>query len=278
MSAPGTSPAGGLPYRAVPRFVARQPILTREEQVFGYELLFRGGVENYFHCSDAEAASRSTLDSSMLLGLDVLCGTRRAFINCTREVLLKDYITLLPAHQTVVEILESVEPDDLTIAACQRLKEAGYMIALDDFDVNDPREVLPEFADIIKVDLKNTPPKRQPELINKYGPWRCRMLAEKVETREEFVAARKAGFIYFQGFFLSQPEILTTHEIPANRLNYIRMLQAVSKEQLNPREIENLVKIEASICYRLLRYLNSPAFAFGNEIHSAACAVAVGGA
>ena len=89
----------------------------------------------------------------MLLGLDVLCGTRRAFINCAREILLKDYITLLPAHQTVVEILESVKPDDLTIAACQRLKEAGYMIALDDFDINDPREVLTEFADIIKVDL-----------------------------------------------------------------------------------------------------------------------------
>jgi EAL and modified HD-GYP domain-containing signal transduction protein len=252
----------------VARFVARQPIFTRDEQVFGYELLFRDGIENYFYCSDSEAASRSTLDSSMLLGLDVLCGTRRAFINCTYDVLLKDYMTLLPANQAVVEILESVKPDPLVIAACQRLKEAGYLIALDDFTSEDPRQPLTDFADIIKVDLKFTTRKHQAELIKKYGPWRCRMLAEKVETKEEFKAAKDAGFVYFQGFFFSHPEVLTTHEIPANRMNYIRMLEAVSKEVLDPREIENLVKLEASICYRLLRYLNSAAFGFGSEIHS----------
>jgi hypothetical protein len=95
------------------RFVARQPILTKEEKVFGYELLFRDGVENYFCPSDAEAASRSTVDTSMLIGLDVLCDGRRAFVNCTRDMLLKDYVTLLPSQQTVVEILESVEVDDL---------------------------------------------------------------------------------------------------------------------------------------------------------------------
>jgi hypothetical protein len=95
------------------RFVARQPILTKDEKVFGYELLFRDGVESYFCPTDPEAASRSTLDTSLLMGLDVLCDGRRAFINCTREMLLKDYITLLPSSQAVVEILESVEPDEL---------------------------------------------------------------------------------------------------------------------------------------------------------------------
>jgi c-di-GMP-related signal transduction protein len=94
-------------------------------KVFGYELLFRDGMENYFRSSDPEAASRSTLDSSLLMGLDVLCNGSRAFINCTRDTLLKDYVTLLPSSQTVVEILETVEPDDLVMAACQRLKEAG---------------------------------------------------------------------------------------------------------------------------------------------------------
>jgi c-di-GMP-related signal transduction protein len=270
VSAPGTSPpdAGKSPYRAISRFVARQPIFTRDEQVFGYELLFRDGVENCFANPDPEAASRTTLDSSMLLGLDVLVGTRRAFINCTYDVLLKDYITLLPAAQTVVEVLESVKPDALIIAACQRLKEAGYLIALDDFAYEDPREALTDFADIIKVDLKFTNPQRQAELIKRYGPWRCRMLAEKVETKDEFKAAKDAGFVYFQGYFFSHPEILTTHEIPANRLNYIQMLQAVSKEDLDTKEIEKLVKIEASICYRLLRYMNSSAFGFASEIHS----------
>ena len=250
------------------RFVARQPILTRDEKIFGYELLFRDGVLDYFHCADGEAASRSTLDSSMLMGLDVLCGNHRAFVNCTREILLKDYITLLPPQQTVAEVLETVEADDLVIAACQRIKEKGYLIALDDFIGNDPRAPLTDLADILKVDVRRTTPSERVMLVKKYGPWRCRLLAEKVETREEFLAAREAGFVYFQGYFFRRPELMVAREIPANRLNYLRMLEAVSKPELDNDVIENLVKSEASICYRLLRYLNSAAFAFQNEIHS----------
>jgi c-di-GMP-related signal transduction protein len=106
-SSPARAEAKARP-DSLARFVARQPILTKDEKVFGYELLFRDGVENYFCPPDAEAASRSTLESSMLLGLDVLCDGQRAFMNCTREMLLKDYVTLLPPNNTVVEVLESV--------------------------------------------------------------------------------------------------------------------------------------------------------------------------
>jgi c-di-GMP-related signal transduction protein len=257
------------------RFVARQPILTRDEKVFGYELLFRDGVEDFFQSPDPDAASRSTLNTSMLLGLDVLCDGHRAFINCTREILLKDYITLLPSEQTVVEVLETVPADDLVVAACRRLKEAGYVIALDDFAMNDPREVLTDLADIIKVDLRSTSAEDAAAMVKRYGPWRCRMLAEKVETREEFIAAKKAGFLYFQGYFFRKPEILTAHEIPANQLNYLRMLKAVSQRELDVREIENLVKSEAALCYRLLRYLNSAAFGFAAEIRSVKHALAI---
>jgi len=257
------------------RFVARQPILTKHEKVFGYELLFRDGVESYFCPPDPEAASRSTLDTSLLMGLDVLCDGRRAFINCTRDMLLKDYITLLPSSQTVVEILESVEPDDLVMAACQRLKEAGYTIALDDFGVEDPRQPLTDIADILKVDVRATTAEQRAAMVRRYGPWRCRMLAEKVETREEFVAAKKAGFLYFQGYFFRKPEIMKAHEIAGNQLNYVRMLQAVSKTELDPREIENAIKGEASLCYRLLRYMNSAVFGFANEIHSVRHALSI---
>jgi len=267
------SAAPGPPHGA--RFVARQVVLTADEKVFGYELLFRDGVDEYFHHSDADAASRSTLSTSMLMGLDVLCDGRRAFINCTREVLLKDYVTLLPSTQTVVEILESVPADDLVIAACHRLKEAGYLIALDDFVVGDPRERLTDVADIIKVDLRSTPLEKAVPLVKQYGPWRCRMLAEKVETREEFTAAKKAGFVYFQGYFFRRPETLTAREIPANQANYLRMWQAVSRPELDVNEIEQVIKREASLCYRLLRYLNSPVFGFSNEIHSVRHALAM---
>jgi c-di-GMP-related signal transduction protein len=255
--------------------VARQPILTTGEKVFGYELLFRDGVEDFFSHTDADVASRSTLNTAMLLGLDVLCDGHRAFINCTRDILLKDYITLLPSEQAVVEILETVPADDLVLAACHRLKEAGYTIALDDFGVNDPRESLTDFADIIKVDIRDTSAADAAAMVKRYGPWRCRMLAEKVETREEFIAAKQAGFLYFQGYFFRRPETVTAHEIPANRLNYLRMLTEVSKPELDVREIENVIKCEASLCYRLLRYMNSVAFGFANEIHSVRHALAI---
>ena len=255
--------------------MARQTIVTADEKVFGYELLFRDGVENFFGQTDPDAASRSTLNTSMLIGLNVLCDGRRAFINCTRETLLKDYVTLLPSGQTVVEVLETVAVDDEVVSACRRLKEAGYAIALDDFSVDDPRAALTDLADIIKVDLRATSAADAKTMVKRYGPWRCRMLAEKVETREEFTIAKESGFLYFQGYFFRRPEILTAHEIPANQIIYLRMLTAVSQRELDVRQLENLVKGEASLCYRLLRYLNSAAFGFGNEIHSVRHALSI---
>lgn len=257
------------------RFVARQPILTADESVFGYELLFRDGVADFFKHSDQDLASRSTLNTAMLLGLDILCDGRRAFINCTREVLLQDFVTLLPSQQVVVEILETVAVDEEVVAACRRLKDAGYSLALDDFGVNDPRECLSDIADIIKVDIRDTSAADAAAMVKRYGPRRCRMLAEKVETREEFIAVKNAGFLYFQGYFFRRPETLTAHEIPANRLNYLRMLTEVSKPELDVREIEKVIKCEASLCYRLLRYLNSAAFGFVIEIHSVRHALAI---
>ena len=269
------SPAHDHPKGIKLRYVARQPIFDRNEKVFGYELLFRDDMENIFHGSNPDVASRSTLDSSLLVGLEVLCDGRRAFMNCTRDTLVGGLITLLPSHSTVVEILESVPVDAEVIIACQRLKEAGYLIALDDYVSGDPREPLAEMADILKVDLKLTTPEQRTALMKKHGPWRCRMLAEKVENREEFVAARNQGFVYFQGYFLRRPEMLTTHDVPANRINYVRMLQAVSRAELDLPELEKLIKTEASICYRLLRYMNSARFGFQNEIHSVRHALSI---
>jgi EAL and modified HD-GYP domain-containing signal transduction protein len=257
------------------RYVARQPIFDRDEKVFGYELLFRDDMDNAFHSVDPDVASRSTLDSSLLVGLDVLCDGRRAFLNCTRDTLIGGLVTLLPSHSTVVEILETVPVDAEVITACQRLKEAGYLIALDDYVSDDPREPLAEMADILKVDLKLTTLEQRAALVKKHGPWRCRMLAEKVENHAEFLAAQDQGFVYFQGYFLRRPEMMTTHDVPANAVNYVRMLQAVSRPDLDVPELDKLIKTEASICYRLLRYMNSARFGFKNEIHSVRHALAI---
>ncbi len=274
-SSVAASPAPERAAGAKLRYVARQPIFDRNEKVFGYELLFRDDMENMFHGVDPDAASRSTFDSSLLVGLDVLCDGRRAFLNCTRETLIGGMVTLLPSHSTVVEVLETVPVDKEVIAACQHLKEAGYLIALDDFISDDPREPLAEMADILKVDLKLTTHEQRGALIKKYGPWRCRLLAEKVESHTEFAAAKEQGFIYFQGYFLRRPEMLTTHDVPANQISYVRMLQAVSRAEIDVGEVENMIKSEAAICYRLLRYMNSAKFGFRNEIHSVRHALAI---
>jgi EAL and modified HD-GYP domain-containing signal transduction protein len=249
-------------------YVARQPILSSNEEVFGYELLFRDGVEDYFQSPDSDAASRSTVDTSILMGLDILCDGRRAFINCTRETLLKDYVTLLPAGQVVVEIVESVPADDLVKAACVRLKQAGYTIALDNFVVDDPRQELTKFADVIKLDIKSTSLEQQRVLIKRHNSPSCRMLAARVETRDDFTTCVKEGFSYFQGYFFRRPEMLHAREIPKNRVNYLRLLQAISEAEIEFKVIDGIIKGEPSLCYRLLRYLNSAAFGFSSEIQS----------
>ncbi len=256
------------------RYVARQPIFDREEKVFGYELLFRDGLENAFH-GDSDEASRATLDRSLLMGLDVLCDGRRAFVNCTRDTLIKGLVMLLPSTMTVVEVLESVPPDPDVIAACRALKEAGYMIALDDFVANDPRAPLAEMADIIKVEMQLTSPEQRAAMIQQYGRWRSLMLAEKIETQSDFLRAREQGFVYFQGFFFRRPEMMNTRDMPANRLNYLRMLQEVSRPELDVKGLETLIKADASVCYRLLRYLNSAIFGFKHEIHSVRHALSI---
>jgi EAL and modified HD-GYP domain-containing signal transduction protein len=256
------------------RYVARQPIVDCNEQVFGYELLFRNGMESCFN-GNPDEASRATLDSSLLMGLDVLCDGRRAFVNCTRDTLIKGLVTLLPPNSTVVEVLESVPADPDVVAACRALKKQGYAIALDDYVSADARESLASLADIIKVEMQLTTEEQRTELVKQFGSSCCHMLAEKIETRIEFVRARDQGFVYFQGYFFRRPELLSTHDMPANRLNYLKMLQEVSRPELDLAGLERLIKAEASVCYRLLRYLNSAAFAFSKEIHSVRHAISL---
>ena len=144
--------------RDVPRrFIARQPIFDRRQAVFAYELLFRSSFENYFNASDGDRASSDVIESSLLVfGLDRLLGGHRAFVNVTRRVLLEDLVYLLPAARVVVELLEEIQPDAEVLAACRRLKRAGYTIALDDYVHRSDLEPLVALADIVKIDFRAT--------------------------------------------------------------------------------------------------------------------------
>jgi len=238
--------------------IARQPILTADENVVGYELFFREDREQRRFNSDGDSATSATIDTLNLVGLGVLCDGRLAFINCTHQTLLTDYFALLPPDDVVVEIQETVPVDEEVERACQRLKQGGYSIALDNFVPDDRRQALFQYADFIKVDVTRVPPAHCASLVARYGSGSCRMLAHKVETRQHFLTAQKAGFTRFQGYFFRHPENLQVRQIPANQATYLRLLSAVSKPGVDFAEIEALIKHEPSLCYRLLRYLNSP--------------------
>jgi len=253
----------------VKKFVARQPILDRDKTLFAYELLFRSGVENYFHSDAPDRASSSVMvDSFLVLGMQSMTGGRKAFINVTKNVIVNQYATLLPKELAVVEVLETVEPDEQVVAACEILKKKGYLIALDDFVYRTKLEPLIRLADFIKVDFQATSEWIRRHLVQQYSPRGIRMLAEKVETPEQFREATDMGYTYFQGYFFCKPEILIGRDIPAFKQNYLWILQEINKEEPDIAQLEQVLKQETSLCYKFLRYLNSAAFDFVGEVRS----------
>lgn len=238
--------------------LARQPIATADERVMGYELLFRESADENRFTAGGDAATATAIDTLNVLGVDVVCDGRLAFLNCTQQMLLKGYAALLPPDRIVVEIQPNVPADEDTVEACQRLKAAKYTIALDNFVPFDPREALIPYADIIKIDIRKVPFDESAALVEQYGSPQCRMLALKVQTRKEFLEAKKIGFTLFQGFFLSRPERMQARRIPGNQATCLRLLEAISKPELDFTEIEELIKHEPALCYRLLRHVSSP--------------------
>jgi EAL and modified HD-GYP domain-containing signal transduction protein len=208
------------------------------------------------------------VDSFLLLGMQSLTGGERAFINITQDLLVKQYVTLLPREQAVVELLESIEPNEQVIAACRFLKQRGYLIALDDFSPKDKLEPLINLADFIKVDFQSAPDSLRRDLVQLYRPRGIRMLAEKVETPDQFQEALGMGYSYFQGYFFCKPEILFGRDIPACKLNYLMLLREINRDEPDLARVEDVLKRETSLTYKLLRYLNSAAFAFTCEIKS----------
>ena len=255
------------------RFIARQPIFDRRERVYAYELLFRSGWENRFTSQDGEAAARDVADNFLSAGARTLTQGRRAFINCTRDFLVNEFATVLPREQTVVEILESVEPDNDVIAACRRLKDLGYLIALDDFIYAERLQPLVDLANIIKIDFQVSGPADRRQAVAQFAPLGIKMLAEKVETRDEFAEARASGYSYFQGYFFCQPQIIPSRHIPAYKLNCLRILQAINTPELDRRAVADLIEREVSLCYKLLRFVNSALFGFRRQIGSTQHAV-----
>ncbi|THB77051.1 MAG: HDOD domain-containing protein [Desulfobulbaceae bacterium] len=256
-------------------FVARQPILTKQKKLFGYELLFRTGMNNAFPDLDGDIATSSLLSSSFFSsGIDKISGGRKSFINFTEALLLQGTPSMFPQEKIMIEILENIKPTDEVINACRELKKKGYTLALDDFEYSSEFNKLLSIIDVVKIDFMNTSANQIDEMLGYLKPYKCRLLAEKIETYQDFERARKMGFAYFQGYFFSKPEILRNKDIPPGKMTVLRLISEINRTEFNIDKLEKLINQDVAVSYKLLKYLNSAYFARLSPLKSIRQAIA----
>ncbi len=249
--------------------VARQPIFAADGELYAYELLFRGSGHTDHAANDDDAASYYTINGAIhLIGWSVLTGGHRAFVNFTRQLLLEDAYTLLPRHGSVIEVLEGVVPDRPIVKACARIKEAGYMVALDDVVLADASHPLLALADIIKVDFLQARPAQRRDLAMLCRRRGILALAEKVETHQQAEEARADGYAYLQGYFFCRPQLRSSRDLRPIHQAHLQFLAQITAEEIDLDQLERIIRSDPSLTYKLLRYINSAAFGMPRQIVS----------
>ena len=242
--------------------VARQAIFDRERSLYGYELLFRSDASaNQFDGTEAAAATMQVLSNTLMaIGGEPLLAGKKAFVNFDHDLLRTRIHLALPRESLVIEILETVEHSPELVTLCQSIRQQGYALALDDF-ADEPRlEPLTHVASVIKVDLRRSTREEQERMIRKYQPRGIRMLAEKVESYSEFQWARHAGYDLFQGYFFARPVVIRRRQIPAQAIVCLRLLREAQQPDLDFTRLEELIREDVSLTYKLLRYANTAKF------------------
>ena len=250
-------------------YVARQPIFNKNKRLYGYELLFRDGLSNAFPDIDGDTATSKLLSNSFFsIGMNQLTSGKTAFINFPQSLLLKKIPMMFPSEKMIVEVLEDVDPTEQVISACNEIAKAGYSLALDDFVFKNEIRPLIELADIIKIDFMLTPIDEIQKIVNRFERKNIKLLAEKIETYEEFENALSMGFLYFQGYFFSKPEIISGKEIAPYKITLLQIVGEANKKDCSFEKLEKLINRDVSISYKLLRYINSAFFKRACEISS----------
>ena len=244
-------------------FVARQAILDRQQRLYAYELLFRGdGNHNEFDGTESGTATKQVISHTLLsAGLEDILAGKKGFLNFDYRLLADAMHLNFPKQSIVIELLESVKPSKDLVALCCTIRDQGYTLALDDFVWSPEYEPLTLLASVIKVDIRATPPEEQKRLVDKFKLRGLKMLAEKVETHEEFAHARDLGFDYFQGYFFARPLVVRGHDISANKTTCLRLLREIYKPDPDFQKIAKLIRQDVALSYKLLRYVNSAAMA-----------------
>jgi len=248
--------------------VARQPILSPNGQVFGYELLYRSGAEVAATSEERDlAAARVLSDAVLAVGLETLTNGRRGFLNMSRGHLLGNMASLLPPKAVVLEIISGTEVDADLIAACKGLRAKGYSLAIEDFVPDSPACALLPHTNFVKVDALSTDAATS-QRIRKLVSTTTSLVATNVESAELYDEVRGGGYHLFQGFFFCKPTTFKTGALSARRLAYAQLLTALNSENVTVSQIEELIKHDASLIYKVLRCVNSAAYGIQRQIQS----------
>ena len=253
-------------------YVARQPILNKNKQTYGYELLFREGESNAFptNISENRATYRVITENFLALGRSPQHHPSLSFINFTYESIIHDLPMMLPKDQVAIEIPSYCAPDDALYSAVSRLNRAGYTLVLDDFNDAPEWERFVPLVHIIKLDVLHMGIDSACDFVidQKEMGITTAFLAEKIETEAEFEAALDAGFRYFQGYFFSKPKIIKQKYVSPEQTLALQLLGEVIKPEVDYNQIEQIIEKDVSLSYKLLRFVNTMSSRLDHPIES----------
>lgn len=257
-------------------YMARQPIFDTENHVYGYELLYRSnGKQNAYNGVNGDESTADVVTNAFFgLNINDIIGEGRAFINFTSNLLKRGVPKMISPDLVVVEVLENMMMDEQLLAACQELKERGYTLALDDFEYDNSYSELFELGDIVKIDFR-TPQKSIEETA-----YICRysnklMLAEKIESQEEFEYAKRLGCSFMQGYYFAKPTIMSKNSVTPLPINLMKVMQLVSQPEPEFSDIVDVISCDTAITQRLLRLINSVYFGVRNRVSSVGQALVI---
>jgi EAL and modified HD-GYP domain-containing signal transduction protein len=254
------------------RYTARQPILDANQCVHGYELRLRMDSDEVSGKNDIDA-TQTILDDAVIFGIDRLTNGLPAFVRCSAEALTDQLVSVLPPPLTVLEVSASLEVTPLLADACRELRECGYKLALVDFTVGPASHPLLDLMAYVRIDLSNLGTMAFGSLRQRLRAASTELVANQVETQQDYRKACAAGFTLFQGYYFCRPELIQNAKVPANRLLHFDLLRELNKDPLNLKTLSPLVARDASLTYRLLRLVNSPLYAVRQEVRSIESAI-----
>lgn len=250
-------------------YLARQPIFDANRQLHGYELLFRDGQSNAFPNINAdEATSKLITEHHLFMGVEKITGGHRAFINFSADTLIHHFPTSIDPKCMVIEVLESVPISSELLTACRELHRMGYQLALDDHDFDSKWDIFLPYVSIIKVDVRQFNILQISKYISRITQYPVTLLAEKVETQEEFEKLRTLGFSLFQGYFFARPEMLKHKKLASSKINLMMLIAESTQLQLDFEKLSGICERDVGLSYKLLRFVNSASYGRGQAIGS----------